>query len=234
MLEIDDKTSNLVAKNITNQRRLKLVWLAIILVLVILGLSLLLNVHTKSQTPKLTTSKAVGALQGSIRFAKPEDFQYPVRPQIGSTQIFNQFNNSKLPHTPTGHLVAVTTPIKDKETLKGLEYYNYAYKQDPSSDAYKRGLQSPLSFANVFLKDRYPNIVIFNAAKYTKPTIKENAYIFDITATGGKNGTPDQKGKIVYAWTDKAAYFYLLTVAKEDWQPNLTTWQDMINSIQIE
>jgi hypothetical protein len=175
-------------------------------------------------------TKSKSSLTVSLKY--PADFQptykrpleypgelYEQKVQVGNKTIISGYN----------YYFAAPLINNDYEVLST---FNRSLSVDPNTAEYKGGMRTTTYFVHSVLWD-YKEVQFGRAQKLVTPNIRENAWIYDVTATGAKDGAPDQQGKAFYAWTNKTAYSYLLTVAKENWQPNISTWNDMINSFKL-
>ncbi|MGH7157118.1 MAG: hypothetical protein ACREGG_03355, partial [Candidatus Saccharimonadales bacterium] len=107
-------------------------------------------------------------------------------------------------------------------------------KTNPSSTTYKAVTSTLIAYVQNFLPQGY-TINLGLPQNFTSSHIKSGAWQFDVTASAKTNPQVYQKwhGKLLYVWTASHAYFILIDSIQQNWQPNINTWQQMIDSLQV-
>jgi len=222
--------------NATGNKITGIVIAAIAAVVVIGVVFILINSGSKTAFSHKYTSVQPSAVKSkdnlSVSLKKPAEFT-PQYKDVLSTpfQIYTQNEVVGNKTVTTGYLFVSASPLAADEKSV-VDTVNHAFTKNPNDPYYKSAKRPMESYVDNIYSGLYKTVTVGNPTALQTPNLKKDAYIFDVSASGAKNGAPDQQGKAIYTWTDNAVFFYILSVAKENWQPNLATWQDMINSFK--
>jgi hypothetical protein len=122
-----------------------------------------------------------------------------------------------------------------------------ALSKSPQTQDYKSAV-APLT---AFTEDHLPgfNTLVYSlnigpAQKLSTSHIKDKAWQFDVTLSKKTSAQPYVKasqiqsyknwhGKLLYVWTGSHLYYVLLDSIQQNWQPNMSTWQQIIDSLQL-
>lgn len=190
-------------------------------------------------SPKLPHSQNVQIVRvsspqgGSIKFTKPANFES----SGGDTstqplQAFQLIERTRNKTKTSGYLFVSATSLTPS-VKKYLNKTNDYLTKSPSSAEHQIAIAPITSFVRtmLFLNTK---IALYNPSPFKTSNIKSNAWQFELSATDGEAGAPDFRGKAIYAWTEKATYYYALAVTPGEWEKNISTWQVMIESIKLE
>lgn len=181
--------------------------------------------YQKNSSKEFSTVQAAG-----ISFSKPTQFTTTAKQHDSnfSTESFAHLSSIKY---PLGYIFTFSykdSHANDKKYVEGIN--------DFMSGAVKNSYRT--QYINAIKKqvfDSYPGYSanLGEPQKFTNANIKKNAWSFDLDVTSANPQVKPMKGKLVYALGDGVIYYYALMVTKDNWAPNMATWQTVLGSLKL-
>ena len=184
----------------------------------------------------------------TVSFKKPLEFQIATgSANTDSSKFRHQLQSqtvaslSILMYTYSGNYGKIVEPVVAASLKKSPQTKDY---------------QSTIAPLNAYVEDNLPivnahdyNVSLGPAQSLTTSNIKNTAWQFDVSAVKKTNAQyfkgklihkatspqPYEKwqGKLLYIWTSSHLYYILLDSIQQNWQPNVNTWQQVIDSLQV-
>lgn len=180
------------------------------------------HTYTKLEGYSITWA---GKGQG-ISFSKPIELsrQTAGQNQVELTHIVNK--------NTAAHMAAASITSGDPLSKTDLLVLNSNLIRSDSK--YHAGVVDPIKR---FAADRLPKkweVKTTVPKNFTGKTIKQDAWVLDVTARQPAGNKPPIKGKVVFAVIGNRYYYFMLAAPEYNWQSNQKVWGQVLDSLQID
>ena len=107
-------------------------------------------------------------------------------------------------------------------------------KADPASNSFKKDTKVLKDFAQSIYADTGVDITLGAIREFTNSNIKKDAYVYALSGKDAKGRITEQSGVMLWISGSKTYYHFLLLADAKDWQKNLTSYQQILDSIKID
>ena len=174
---------------------------------------------------KLVPTSAAG-----LSFSKPEQFTSTAKrgSQNYSTQSFAHFSTFKYPLAYIFTFSYKDSHTQDKKYVRGINDFMDGTVKNSFRTQYINAIKK-----QVF--DSYPgyDAKLSEPRKFTNANIKQNAWSFDLNITSSNSQIKPMQGKLIYVLGPGTIYYFSLMVTKDNWVPNMATWQAVLDSLKL-
>lgn len=172
-----------------------------------------------------------------INFKKPTEFVESGKPEViagaSETDLYHP-NKQTTPTSSMGYIIASSV----QSALAGSPTYVKDFS-DIVNNPKDKNYSATVKGVNTFLQQSYNKLfkIDLGPAKQLKTAnIKDNAWEFDFSIQNDQNKhkiTP-LRGEVVLAIGKRAFYYFTASTVDYNWDANQSTWNQVIDSIQID
>lgn len=169
-------------------------------------------------------------VSAGISFSKPTQFNSTAKKDASnySTESFAHLGPMNY---PLGYIFTFSykdNHTKDAKYVKGVNDFMSGAVKNSYSKAYIDAIKK-----QVF--DSYPgySAQLGQPHKFTNANIKKNAWSFDLNILSSNAQIKPMQGKLVYVLGNGVIYYFSLMVTKDNWTPNMATWQTVLSSLKL-